>query len=345
MAVKTMVDYTQKIKPYFEGVAPIEPTTIANSAHSVGDIFYLDGTLVICTADISIGDDVIIAPNLNYNVMTSDDVITMVKAKINISDIVNNLTTTSDGKVLDARQGKALDESKQPKTLDTSLTIGGVTETNVEDALGGLNSAKADKQTTLSGYGITNAYTKTEVDNKISELVTSMTWKPAVATYADIATTYPNPQEGWTVVTTDTNIAWRYTDGAWIKISANTIPVVTSSVNGLMTSAMFDKLNGIANGAEVNVQADWNTSDNTADSYIKNKPNVQDCTVLTKTLNAGATSLAFTNSAIGNNSTIIVLTNPYTSGVVTGATQSGTTATITFNAQRSAIQVRILVYN
>lgn len=340
-----MVDYTRKIKPYFEGIAPIEPTTIANSAHSVGDVFYLDGTLVICTTNISIGDDIVISPNLNYNVMTTDDVVTMIKAKINISDIVNNLTTTSDGKVLDARQGKALDESKQPKTLDTSLTIGGVTETNVEDALGGLNSAKADKQTTLAGYGIINAYTKNEIDNKISELVTSMTWKPAVATYADIATTYPNPQEGWTVVTTDTNIAWRYTNGAWIEISANTIPIVTSSVNGLMTSAMFDKLTSIESGAEVNVQPDWNTSDSTADSYIKNKPNVQSCTVLNKTLASGATSLSFTDSAIGNNSTIIVLTNPYTSGVVTGATQSGTTATITCEAQSSSIEVRLLVYN
>ena len=353
-----MVDYTQKIKPYFEGVAPIEPTTIANSAHSVGDIFYLDGTLVICTADISIGDDVIIAPNLNYNVMTSDDVITMVKAKINISDIVNNLTTTSDGKVLDARQGKALDESKQPKTLDTSLTIGGVTETNVEDALGGLNSAKADKQTTLSGYGITNAYTKTEVDNKISEIVTSMTWKPAVATYADIATTYPNPQEGWTVVTTDTNIAWRYSDGAWIKISANTIPVVTSEVNGLMTSDMLSKLNGIAAGAEVNVQPNWTQTNTTADDYIKNKPTIPTKTsdltndsgfdssvVLTKSLAAGATSLTFTNASIGNNSRIIIYTNPYSQGVVTGATQSGTSVTIACAAQSRAYDVSIEIRN
>lgn len=33
------------------------------------------------------------------------------------------------------------------------------------------------------------------------------------------------------------------------------------------------KLAGIANGAEVNVQADWNVTDTTSDAYIKNKPN------------------------------------------------------------------------
>ena len=40
------------------------------------------------------------------------------------------------------------------------------------------------------------------------------------------------------------------------------------------TSALLTKLNGIASGAEVNVQSDWNQSTTTADDYIKNKPTV-----------------------------------------------------------------------
>ena len=40
------------------------------------------------------------------------------------------------------------------------------------------------------------------------------------------------------------------------------------------TDALETKLEGIAAGAEVNVQADWTEADNTADSYIKNKPNL-----------------------------------------------------------------------
>ena len=40
------------------------------------------------------------------------------------------------------------------------------------------------------------------------------------------------------------------------------------------TSALLTKLNGIESGAEVNVQSDWNEADNTADDYIKNKPNL-----------------------------------------------------------------------
>ena len=42
------------------------------------------------------------------------------------------------------------------------------------------------------------------------------------------------------------------------------------------SSAEKTKLSGIASGAEVNVQPDWDQSDNTADDYIKNKPNIPD---------------------------------------------------------------------
>lgn len=77
MADKTMVDYTRKIKPYFEGVAPIEPTTTAASAHAIGDMFYLDGTLVVATAAISIGDTI----TVGTNVVAADDVVTLLAGK------------------------------------------------------------------------------------------------------------------------------------------------------------------------------------------------------------------------------------------------------------------------
>lgn len=54
--------------------------------------------------------------------------------------------------------------------------------------------------------------------------------------------------------------------------SSATIPAATQSAAGVMTSSDKTKLDGIQSGAEVNVQADWSQSDNTADDYIKNKP-------------------------------------------------------------------------
>lgn len=43
---------------------------------------------------------------------------------------------------------------------------------------------------------------------------------------------------------------------------------------GLMTPEQFNKLKGIEEGAEVNIQADWNQTDVTKDDYIKNKPDL-----------------------------------------------------------------------
>ena len=40
------------------------------------------------------------------------------------------------------------------------------------------------------------------------------------------------------------------------------------------TTAEKNKLAGIASGAEVNVQSDWNVTDSKSDAYIKNKPTV-----------------------------------------------------------------------
>jgi hypothetical protein len=85
---------------------------------------------------------------------------------------------------------------------------------------------------------------------------------------------------------------WRHTQPTWIS-SANlslgtatsttiplnidagtgvTLPAVTTSTAGLMTASDKVKLNGIATGAEVNVQADYNQTNTSADDYVKNKP-------------------------------------------------------------------------
>lgn len=46
--------------------------------------------------------------NHTHNISDVTNLQTALNAKVNTSDIVNNLTTTASGKVLDARQGKAL---------------------------------------------------------------------------------------------------------------------------------------------------------------------------------------------------------------------------------------------
>ena len=52
------------------------------------------------------------------------------------------------------------------------------------------------------------------------------------------------------------------------------LSTVTTTSSGVMSSADKSKLDGIASGAEVNIQSDWNQTNTSADDYIKNKPNI-----------------------------------------------------------------------
>lgn len=88
-------------------------------------------------------------------------------------------------------------------------------------------------------------YTKSEVDNKFSTLETNIDWKEAVSTFDDIATTYPTPNDGWTVNVKDTDYTYRYNGTKWVAISANAIPKATDKVDGLMTKEYAKKLDGL----------------------------------------------------------------------------------------------------
>jgi hypothetical protein len=48
----------------------------------------------------------------------------------------------------------------------------------------------------------------------------------------------------------------------------------TGGSDGLMSAEDKTKLNSVEHGAEVNVQSDWNQTDNTADDFIENKPTI-----------------------------------------------------------------------
>ena len=61
------------------------------------------------------------------------------------------------------------------------------------------------------------------------------------------------------------------------KPTIPTIPgVATTNTNGLMSSADKGKLDGVASGAEVNVQANWDETGTASDAYIQNKPTIPD---------------------------------------------------------------------
>lgn len=59
-----------------------------------------------------------------------------------------------------------------------------------------------------------------------------------------------------------------------IAATDTTYSDATTSASGLMSASDKTKLNGIATGAEVNVQANWTETSSSSDAYIKNKPTI-----------------------------------------------------------------------
>lgn len=64
----------------------------------------------------------------------------------------------------------------------------------------------------------------------------------------------------------------QYLNGDYQPIRAKFLPDATQSDKGAMSAADKTKLDGIASGAEVNVQSDWTEADSSSDAYILNKP-------------------------------------------------------------------------
>lgn len=110
-------------------------------------------------------------------------------------------------------------------------------------------------------------YTKSEIESLLSSLPLGLIWKDSVDDYNAILTTYPNPEENWTVSTIEGNI-YTYNGEGWVQINMTIIPAVSLDANGLMTPSLLEKLNGIADNAN-NFKITDVTADNMLDGVEK----------------------------------------------------------------------------
>ena len=157
----------------------------------------------------------------------------------------------------------------------------GLSATDVQDAIDELSSEKADSSS------LATVATSGDYDDLVN--------KPTIPTVNDATLTIQ--KNGSDVAT--------FTANASSNVTANvTVPTTTSELtnnsdfvsdasyvhtDNNFTTAEKTKLSGIESGAEVNVQSDWNQTDNTKDDYIKNKPSseVKTATDTFTTVNGG----------------------------------------------------------
>lgn len=319
MADKTMVDYTRKIKPYFEGVAPIEPVSTATAAHAVGDIFYFNGTLVVCTTAISIGDTIIQAPTTNYNVDTADSVITQIKALINAlsgkADANSLATVATTGSFNDLKDVPPVGTGSVTNVATgAGLTGGPITTTGTIslDTSGVTAGTKGPTANVTGTDGTTIKVPKITVDTY--GRVTALD----EYTLTNKNTTYSSQSaaSGGTAVSLCTT-GEKYT---WNSKSTVTIDSTgTASASGTKYERVG--INGV-----------YTEIDGT--KYMEQ----------TKTLStSAATTYTFTNSAITANSLI----DPYTSifGVMPSNIETtGGTCTVTIPSYSSAVSLKVRIY-
>lgn len=158
-----------------------------------------------------------------------------------------NIASNKTSKMLTIDENNNISLTDDARNLKIKFTGTGTGNT--------VNDIKNDTEYTLSDFMkivcslFNNRYTKSEVNNLVSSGTTGLDWKQSVNSYSDIETNYPNPEDGWTVNVKDTDITYRYDGSKWIEISANAIPIATSSVDGKMSASDKTKLDGIATGA------------------------------------------------------------------------------------------------
>ena len=155
-------------------------------------------------------------------------------------------------------------------------TIEGDVETNTNNItelktkVGALETGKADKATDLAGYGIKDAYTKTEVDDKVTAALSSaLTYKGTKDTYAELPAAGENKiGDVWNIAQADDthgvkagdNVAWSGTD--W-DVLAGTVDMSNYST----TAQVEEKIDAAKTAAAQDAQTKATEAETNAKAY------------------------------------------------------------------------------
>ena len=189
------------------------------------------------------------------------------------ADVVDVLTSTATDLPLSANQGKALKDLID--TINTLLASDNVDLDSLQEVV---DFIEANKDT-LDSLAISNIAGLTAALNAKEDSVvgkglsandftdTLLTKLNSIASGAQV-----NVQSNWSAISGDAFIQNKPADLTNLSLhSVTDLSDVTDAGSGsIITSTERTKLGGIAAGAEVNVQSDWNAT--TGDSFIQNKP-------------------------------------------------------------------------
>ena len=295
-----------------DGVSPIITTSKSGKTTTI-TIVDADGTK---TATILDGDDADCTwGNITGTLSDQTDLKNALDAKADVSSLAT-VATTGD-----------YDDLIDKPTIPTK----------VSDLSNDLNFIDNTVNNLTNYYTSSNTYTKTEVDNLIGTVSSLNIEVVQTLPTQDISTStiylVPNSSQGtnnyydeyiyvsnsWELIgSTQVDLSNYYTKTETdtllsTKANVSSIPSKTSDLtndSNFVSDASYvhtdnnytttekNKLSGIASGAEVNVQSDWNQSNSSSDDFIKNKPTIPTVNNATLTIQKnGSTVKTFTANA------------------------------------------------
>lgn len=191
-------------------------TLISGGGGNVDDV-QINGTSIVSAGIANITIDSALSD-------TSENPVQNKVVKTALDDKQDTITSTNklsaslvDGLSIVATSGSYNDLTDKPTIPTITDTYSATSSDGMSGkAVASAISNKADKATSLSGYGITDAYTKTEIDGMVSA---AMHFKGTVASYSNLPATGNKTGDMYNVTDTGANYAWDGT--AWDKLSEN----------------------------------------------------------------------------------------------------------------------------
>ena len=124
--------------------------------------------------------------------------------------------TTLAGAIVQESDRAEAQEGILQQSIETEKTRAEAAETALQQSVTNLQNTKANSATTLQGYGITDAYTKAQVDAKIAGVYK---YKGSVPTYNDLPSSGQQDGDTYNVEDTGQNYAWN--GSAWDSLGIN----------------------------------------------------------------------------------------------------------------------------
>jgi len=181
--------------------------SLANGTDTMSGLGIHDGNVIALGNGVG---DAVVANGLGVDVATGTSYLYSDNTEYNLTELVKTtipgiqttLSTKADSTTVTTELAKKADKA-------TTLAGYGITDAYTKTATDTALAKKADKATTLSGYGITDAYTKTATDTALAKKVDTTTLTTELAKKADKATTLTGYgiTDAYTKTATDTALA------------------------------------------------------------------------------------------------------------------------------------------